>query len=70
MAKCTTCGSEQHPTSGHGKNFSTYKYPARAKALQSAKKGKKKPEYKSGWEQHIAEQREGRKIEREERGMQ
>lgn len=27
---------------------------------------KKKPEYKSGWEQHWAEQREGLKIEKEE----
>lgn len=28
---------------------------------------KKKQEYKSGYEQHLAEQKEGRKIEREER---
>ena len=37
-------------------------------ALKEAAAGKKKPEYKSGWQQHWAEQKEGRKIEREERG--
>lgn len=63
MAKETDMGGwlRKHPEAAKG-------VLKKAKLKKMAKKVKK-PEYNSGWEQHKAESREGKKIEREEKGL-